>query len=101
MRDVKITQKFVLEQQASVHELEALLQRIDVKDIELAGDILQFYETEVGNTVNNMALLGLGDHINFAVEHARKGMNFRSALEWEIKQLYAKEYSVASAEMSS
>lgn len=101
MRDVKITQKFVLEQQASVHELEALLQRIDVKDIELAGDILQLYETEVGNTVNNMALLGLGDHINFAVEHARKGMNFPSALEWEIKQLYAKEYSVASAEMSS
>ncbi|TCI36283.1 PRD domain-containing protein [Exiguobacterium sp. SH4S7] len=95
LKDVKITQKFVLEEQASVHELEALLQRIDVKDIELAGDILQLYETEVGNTVNNMALLGLADHINFAVERARKGMNFRSALEWEIKQLYAKEYSVA------
>lgn len=95
LKDIKITQKFVLESQNSVHELEKLLKRIDVKDIELASEILQLYKKEVGNTVNDMALLGLADHIGFAITRAKEGLSFRSVLEWEIKQLYAKEYSIA------
>lgn len=93
--DLKISQKFVLESKDSMHEIETLLKRIDVKDIELASDILQLYEKEMGNKVNESALLALADHISFAITRAKEGMSFRSALEWEIKQLYAKEYSIA------
>lgn len=90
-----ITKKFVLESKDSLHELETLLKQIDIKDIELASEIIQLYEKELGNTLNESALLALADHIGFAITRAKEGVSFRSALEWEIKQLYSKEYSVA------
>lgn len=95
LKDQNISKKFVLESQESVHDLEAILKRIDMKDIELASDILQLYEDELGNKANESSLLALAEHISFAITRAKQGMSFRSALEWEIKQLYSKEYSIA------
>ncbi|MFS0779548.1 PRD domain-containing protein [Neobacillus sp. 3P2-tot-E-2] len=95
LKDINITQKFVLESKDTVHKLEKLLKRIEVKDIELASEIIQLYENEISNKVNETALLALADHIGFAITRAKEGMIFRSPLEWEIKQLYSKEYSTA------
>jgi beta-glucoside operon transcriptional antiterminator len=95
LKGINITQKFVLESKDSVRELEKLLKRIDVKDIELASEILQLFENEIKNKINETALLALADHISFAITRAKEGMIFRSPLEWEIKQLYSKEYSTA------
>lgn len=90
-----VSKKFVLENKDSLEELTRLLKQIDIKDIEFASDIIQLYEKELGTTFNESALLALADHISFAITRAKEGMSFRSALEWEIKQLYAKEYSIA------
>lgn len=90
-----IDQRFVLESNNSLHELETLLKRIDLKDIELASDIIKMFEQELGYKLNESTLLALADHISFAITRAKEGMSFRSPLEWEVKQLYPKEYSMA------
>ncbi|UTR16506.1 PRD domain-containing protein [Salipaludibacillus sp. LMS25] len=95
LKDSNITKKFVLENKDTARELESLLKRIDVKDIELASEIIQLYEDEFGNKINESALFALADHVSFALTRAKQGISFRSALEWEIKQLYGREYSTA------
>lgn len=39
-------------------------------------------------------LLTLSDHINFAIQRSKEGVEIRSPLQWEIKHIYPKEYKI-------
>ena len=91
----KIEKRFVLEDKTSVKAFQELLGRIDIEDIELASDIIQFGEQELGYICNNSILLTLSDHISFMLKRAREKILFLTPLEWDIKLIYPNEYKYA------
>ncbi|EOL50063.1 BglG family transcription antiterminator LicT [Enterococcus caccae] len=90
-----IEKRFVLEGNNSVSNLDNLLARIDIEDIELASDIIQLGEAELEQSIDDSILLTLSDHIGFVLNRAAEGLQMRSPLEWDIKQIYTKEYAFA------
>ncbi|AGF58684.1 beta-glucoside operon transcriptional antiterminator [Clostridium saccharoperbutylacetonicum] len=44
--------------------------------------------------LNSIIFLTLCDHINFAIQRSKEGMEIKSPLYWEIKHLYSNEYKV-------
>ncbi len=63
--------------------------------IELTSDIIQRAEQALGFQPNDSILVTLTDHISFMLQRTRRNETFRTPLEWDIKQLYTKEYSFA------
>jgi beta-glucoside operon transcriptional antiterminator len=44
--------------------------------------------------LNDSIYISLTDHINFAIERNKKGLDIKNALMWEIKKLYKDEFSL-------
>lgn len=90
-----IEKRFVLEDKTSVNAFQELLGRIDIEDIELASDIIQEGEKQLGYTCGNSILLTLSDHISFLLKRAKEKTLFTTPLEWDIKLIYPKEFQYA------
>lgn len=95
VNQLKIEKRFVFDNKKQFYDLEKLLERIDYHDFELASEIIQLFEEDMGKKSLPSLLLTLADHIGFALVRAREGMVLRSPLEWELKQVYPKEYEIA------
>lgn len=91
----KIEKRFVFDDKKQFYDLEKLLERIDYRDFELSSEIIQLFEEYTDKKSSPSLLLALADHVGFALVRAKEGMILRSPLEWELKQVYPKEYEVA------
>lgn len=90
-----IEKRFILNSGNSLDEWNNLLSRIEVEDIELASEMIQLAEKELAHDMDDSILLMLSDHLAFVKKRAAEGMYLRTPLEWDIKQIYAKEYQFA------
>ena len=74
---------------------EALKSAASVKPefLEIANDIIIETEKAFGK-VDNAILLPLADHIAFAIERMKKGLNISNPLNNDIKALFNEEYIV-------
>ena len=90
----KIEKRFIINDQKSIADLEQLLKRIEYRDLQLASDILKLFEEAFQCESNPALLVALADHIGFALTRAREGMKIQTPLEWELKQVYPKEYEI-------
>ncbi len=71
-----------------------LIDRIDVKYLEISSQILEIAKCELG-TIDQNILLALADHIAFAIERMMKGLKISNPYASEIKLLNPDEYNVA------
>lgn len=91
----QIEKHFVYKTTDEGNDLEHLLEKINYRDIELAGDVIQLFESKLNRKMNEGSILSLADHIGFTLVRVEEGMNFRSPLEWELKTGYQDFYQVA------
>lgn len=96
----KIDKTFVLEDKTSVKAFQALLERINISEIELASNIIQEGEHELGYKCSDNILLTLSDHIGFMLKRIRQGEVFATPLEWDIQTIYPDEYAYAKKAVS-
>lgn len=61
----------------------------------LGMEIMTMAEQELHTSMNRETLIGLTDHINYAIERYRKGEVLHNALLFETKKFYADEYRTA------
>lgn len=90
----KIEKTFVICKSTEQKRLVELLQKISVNDFKIVDYIIKYAEASLGTKLNENIYITLTDHIVFAIERAKKGMNISNALLWEIKQFYAQEYEI-------
>jgi beta-glucoside operon transcriptional antiterminator len=76
-------------------DFDSLLKRINVSDVELASEIIRDGQNKLGYKLNDSILLTLSDHLGLVLERARKNLYFGTALQWDIKLIYPKEYEFA------
>lgn len=71
-----------------------LLRKLDPIYIEISSQLLSLAKDQYESIDENI-ILALGDHIAFAIERMRKGMEITNPFSNEIKFLYPKEYEIA------
>lgn len=71
-----------------------LFKDIPLEDIYITEEIIKFGKEYLGTNLNNNILLTLADHLSYAFERAKNGIEIKSPLSWDIKHLYPKEANV-------
>lgn len=95
-----IEKVFSLESKEVSQKLKTLLSDIPVEYVECSDEIIRYAETVLGTKLHESIYISLTDHIHFAIDRHRQGMQLRNALLWEIKRMYRKEYAIGIKALS-
>ena len=86
-----IEKLFVLKEN---QKLEQLLQRIPEEHFILAEEIISYAEKQLSTELNDHVYIALSDHLSFAIDRHKQGMELKNKLLDEIKVLYPREFSI-------
>lgn len=90
----KVEKVFRMDTLDSTERLKQLLGETETEAIEASAQIVEYARKTLNKELNKNVYITLTDHISFAVERQRKGIAFHNVLRWEIRKLYAAEYSI-------
>ena len=76
------------------NKLIELLSDIPLEVIQTTNEIVAYARYSLGKKLNDNIYILLTDHINFAMERAEKGLQYKNALLWEIKRFYNHEFLI-------
>lgn len=92
--DAAVEKIFRLENMDDKEHFKELLESIPLEHIRLSSDIISYAKESLGLLLGQNVYLTLTDHISFALDRHREGMNFNNVLYDEVKLFYPLEYSV-------
>ncbi|MGW8459161.1 BglG family transcription antiterminator LicT [Bacillus atrophaeus] len=90
----RIEKIFTLENKDVSEKFKTLLYEIPLECMEVSEEIISYAKMRLGKKINDSIYVSLTDHINFAIERHKKGLDIKNALLWEIKRLYKEEFSI-------
>lgn len=91
----KIDKIFTLESKGISNKIAELLQDIPELYLELAYKIIHLANQELDYKLDDYLVVALIDHLNFAAERHKRGMDLKNALLWEIRKYYKQEFQVS------
>lgn len=91
----KIEKVYVMNNSEEHHQLEEILARVPLECMKVTNEIVDYAKTVLGHELSDRVYLTLCDHISFALERNREGIQIRNALLGEIKQFYHSEYAAS------
>jgi beta-glucoside operon transcriptional antiterminator len=89
----KISKIFSLRTQ-EISRFTELLSQIPEEHIQCASEIISCARDILNKKLNDSIYITLTDHLNFAFERKKLGIEVRNALLWEIKRFYHQEFLV-------
>ena len=92
--DEKIEKIFRLENMDNIEHFKELLAALPLEYIRLSNDIITYAKESLGILLGPNVYLTLTDHISFALNRHKEGMDFSNALYDEVRLFYPLEYSV-------
>ncbi|CAI8711795.1 MULTISPECIES: BglG family transcription antiterminator LicT [Bacillus] len=90
----RIEKVFELKNKDVSDKFKTLLYEIPIEYMEVSEEIISYAKTKFGRELNDSIYVSLTDHIHFAIERNKKGLDIKNALLWEIKRLYKDEFSI-------
>ncbi|MFJ7727405.1 PRD domain-containing protein [Neobacillus sp. NPDC097160] len=87
----KIEKLFVMKEN---EKFQQLLLQIPEEHFALSEEIITYAEESLGSKLNEHIHIALTDHLSFAIERVRDGINLKNKLFHEIKILYKKEFDI-------
>lgn len=90
----KVEKVFSLENKEVSQKLTSLLSDIPMEYVECTDEVIRYAETVLGEKLHDSIYISLTDHIHFAIDRHRQGLQIKNALLWEIKRMYRKEFSI-------
>lgn len=90
----KIEKIYAIENKNDSNKLMNLLSEIPLEYIQLSNEIISYAKYSLGKRLNDNIYISLTDHISFAIERYKQGLNFKNALLWEIKRFYNHEFLI-------
>lgn len=94
IRESKIEKIFRIESRSVAEQLKELLIHMPLERVQISDDIISFAKSTLKLKLNQSIYVTLTDHINFAIDRYKKGINLENALLWEIKRFYPQEYEL-------
>ncbi|MDR1771728.1 MAG: PRD domain-containing protein [Hungatella sp.] len=89
----KILKIFFLKTQ-EVSRFAELVSKLPEAHIQCAYKIVSYAKVTLDKKINDNIYITLTDHLNFAIERKKIGIEFKNALLWEIKKFYYREYQI-------
>lgn len=90
----KIEKIYAIENKSDSNKLMTLLSEIPLEYIQVSNEIISYAKYSLGKRLNDNIYISLTDHISFAIERYKQGLNFNNALLWEIKRFYNHEFLI-------
>lgn len=87
----KIEKLFVMKEN---EKFQQLLLQIPEEHFAISEEIITYAEDTLGVKLHDHIHIGLTDHLSFAIERAKDGINLKNKLFNEIKILYKKEFDI-------
>lgn len=87
----KIEKLFIMKEN---EKLQQLLSRIPEEHVIISEEIITYAEKHIGAKLNERIHLVLTDHLSFAIEREKQGIQLKNKLLQEIKILYKSEYEI-------
>lgn len=72
----------------------ALLEELTPSVLAVSADIIEVADFELPYELSRNAVLALADHITFAIQRAKKGINIQMPLAYDVAQMYPLEYKI-------
>lgn len=90
----KIEKTFCIENSAQLRQFQELISHMPLEHMQISADIISYAKNECNMKLNQSIYIALTDHINFAIERYKAGVQLPNALLREIRQFYHQEYLV-------
>ncbi|RHW05915.1 BglG family transcription antiterminator LicT [Bacillus cereus] len=90
----KIEKIFKLHNKDVSEKFKTLLYEIPIEYMAVSEEIITYAKEKLGKKLNESIYISLTDHIHFAIERNKKGIDIKNVLLWEIKRLYKDEFSI-------
>ncbi|KAA6447313.1 BglG family transcription antiterminator LicT [Bacillus swezeyi] len=90
----RIEKIFRLDNKDVSERFKTLLDEIPIEFMEMSEEIISYAKMKLGKKLNDSIYVSLTDHIHFAVERHKKGLDIKNALLWETKRLYKDEFAI-------
>ena len=90
----KIEKIYAIKNKSDSNKLMTLLSEIPLEYIQVSNEIISYAKYSLGKRLNDNIYISLTDHISFAIERYKQGLNFKNALLWEIKRFYNHEFLI-------
>ena len=74
--------------------LMQLMQDVPTEYLDISTHLIESAERVLGKTLSENIYITLTDHISYAVERSKKGINYPNELIWEIRTFYPQEYEL-------
>lgn len=74
-----------------------LINDIPAQYFETSSQVIKLAEQQLKTKFNAYVLIGITDHLHFAVQRAEQGLFIRNEVLWEIQHFYTEEYKVGQA----
>ncbi|WP_414043922.1 BglG family transcription antiterminator LicT [Macrococcus sp. EM39E] len=96
----KIDKIFELSNQEISERFKTLLIEVPIEVVQAVEAIIDMAKVEYNKQLSDTIYVALTDHINFAIERKRDGMEIKNGLLWEIKKFYHTEYEMGRRALS-
>ncbi|GGP16171.1 BglG family transcription antiterminator LicT [Oceanobacillus neutriphilus] len=91
----KIDKIFILESKGISNKIAELLKDIPEIYLELAHDIIALAKDKLPYELDEYLYVALIDHLNFAVERHKRGLDLKNVLLWEVRKYYKQEFKIS------
>lgn len=91
----KVQKRFVFDTEGLNEKLSRLFEEVPIQYLELSVSIIEMAQMELDVIFDSNIYIALSDHLAYAVNRYSQEQILRSALLFEIKKFYQREYQVA------
>ncbi len=71
-----------------------MLYEVPTEHIRITEEIIKYAKEQLNKKLNDIIYISLTDHIYFAIERHRQGIQIVNPLIWEIKRIYKDEFQI-------
>jgi beta-glucoside operon transcriptional antiterminator len=83
VEEEKIEKIFALKNKDISERFKTLLYEVPMEYMDVTEDIIKNAKAKLGRDLNDSIYVSLTDHINFAIQRNKKGLDIKNALLWE------------------
>lgn len=94
INETKIEKIFRMDTASSMARMKQLLLEVRPESVRVSSRIIDYAREHLEKDLKKNIYITLTDHIDFAIDRFKNGISFHSALFWEIKMIYPKEFQI-------
>ncbi|MCC9273622.1 MAG: PRD domain-containing protein [Enterococcus aquimarinus] len=89
-----VEKTFVIKENDFANQLKAIYQDLPQEESDAIFKIIQEAETRLNHAFQANVYLALADHIHYAIQRTREGINLTNPLSFEVKKFYRREFEI-------